>query len=424
MDDQTVSSAEQEMNSSLKGAAGEADSFMDAEPSAPTLTFGSDASLDLQTTAASAVASVKGAAIDDSMLSETEKKQVSDFSKQINLSDTNSILQYGAGTQKKMADFSNAALESVKTRDLGEVGSMLTGVIGTLKDFDAEKESEGGFFGLFKKPEKKLTEMKSKYDKVSVNVDKVSSALQQHQILLMKDVAMMDKMYANNLAYYKELTMYILAGKKKLDDVRSSQLPALKKKAKDSGLPEDAQAARDLEEQINRFEKKVHDLELTRMVSIQTAPQIRMIQSNDTMMTEKIQSTLVNTIPLWKNQMVLALGIEDSTRAAKAENEVTEMTNKLLTQNADKLKQATIETAQASERGIVDMETLKHTNESLISTLDEVSKIQEDGRQKRAQAEVELQKLEGDLKTKLLSMQNGTEAPADENVIDSTATEE
>ena len=424
MDDQTFSSAEQEMNSSLKGAAGEADSFMDAEPSAPTLTFGSDASLDLQTTAASAVASVKGAAIDDSMLSETEKKQVSDFSKQINLSDTNSILQYGAGTQKKMADFSNAALESVKTRDLGEVGSMLTGVIGTLKDFDAEKESEGGFFGLFKKPEKKLTEMKSKYDKVSVNVDKVSSALQQHQILLMKDVAMMDKMYANNLAYYKELTMYILAGKKKLDDVRSSQLTALKKKAKDSGLPEDAQAARDLEEQINRFEKKVHDLELTRMVSIQTAPQIRMIQSNDTMMTEKIQSTLVNTIPLWKNQMVLALGIEDSTRAAKAENEVTEMTNKLLTQNADKLKQATIETAQASERGIVDMETLKHTNESLISTLDEVSKIQEDGRQKRAQAEVELQKLEGDLKTKLLSMQNGTEAPADENVIDSTATEE
>ncbi|MCI1721698.1 MAG: toxic anion resistance protein [Lachnospiraceae bacterium] len=424
MDDQTFSSAEQEMNSSLKGAAGEADSLMEAEPSAPTLTFGSDASLDLQTTASSAVASVKGAAIDDSMLSETEKKQVSDFSKQINLSDTNSILQYGAGTQKKMADFSNAALESVKTRDLGEVGSMLTGVIGTLKDFDAEKESEGGFFGLFKKPEKKLTEMKSKYDKVSVNVDKVSSALQQHQILLMKDVAMMDKMYANNLAYYKELTMYILAGKKKLDDVRSSQLPALKKKAKDSGLPEDAQAARDLEEQINRFEKKVHDLELTRMVSIQTAPQIRMIQSNDTMMTEKIQSTLVNTIPLWKNQMVLALGIEDSTRAAKAENEVTEMTNKLLTQNADKLKQATIETAQASERGIVDMETLKHTNESLISTLDEVSKIQEDGRQKRAQAEVELQKLEGDLKTKLLSMQNGTDAPADENVIDSTATEE
>ncbi|MCI1726364.1 MAG: toxic anion resistance protein [Lachnospiraceae bacterium] len=424
MDDQTFSSAEQEMNSSLKGAAGEADSLMEAEPSAPTLTFGSDASLDLQTTASSAVASVKGAAIDDSMLSETEKKQVSDFSKQINLSDTNSILQYGAGTQKKMADFSNAALESVKTRDLGEVGSMLTGVIGTLKDFDAEKESEGGFFGLFKKPEKKLTEMKSKYDKVSVNVDKVSSALQQHQILLMKDVAMMDKMYANNLAYYKELTMYILAGKKKLDDVRSSQLPAMKKKAKDSGLPEDAQAARDLEEQINRFEKKVHDLELTRMVSIQTAPQIRMIQSNDTMMTEKIQSTLVNTIPLWKNQMVLALGIEDSTRAAKAENEVTEMTNKLLTQNADKLKQATIETAQASERGIVDMETLKHTNESLISTLDEVSKIQEDGRQKRAQAEVELQKLEGDLKTKLLSMQNGTDAPADENVIDSTATEE
>lgn len=417
--DDSLRNAEQAMGAAQAPEA----PVLDAVPT-PTLTFGSDAGLDIQTAGTTAVNSVKDAAIDDSMLSDVEKKQVSDFSKQINLSDTNSILQYGAGTQKKMADFSNSALENVKTHDLGQVGDMLTGVIGTLRDFDADKESGGGFFGLFKKPEKKLTEMKAKYDKASVNVDKVTEALQQHQILLMKDVALMDKMYANNLSYYKELTMYILAGKKKLEDVKARELPALKNKASQSGLPEDAQAARDLEDQINRFEKKIHDLELTRMVSIQTAPQIRMIQSNDTLMTEKIQSTIVNTIPLWKNQMVLALGIEDSTRAAKAENAVTEMTNKLLTENADKLKQATIETAQASERGIVDMETLKHTNESLISTLDEVTKIQEDGRQKRAQAEVELQKLEGDLKAKLLSMQPGAGSAEDQNVIDSTATEE
>ena len=339
------------------------------------------------------------------MLTEAEKKQVIDFSKQINLADTNSIIQYGSGTQQKMANFSDSALQNVKAHDLGEVGDMLTSVVVQLKEFDPNHE-EGGFFNkMFKKPGKKMTEMKAQYDKASVNVNKVSEALQKHQVLLMKDVALMDKMYASNLTYYKELTMYILAGKRKLEEAKSVDLPAAKAKAQASGLAEDAQAARDLEEQINRFEKKLHDLELTRMVSIQTAPQIRMIQNNDTLMVEKIQSTLVNTIPLWKNQMVLAMGIEDSTRAAKAEKEVTDMTNKLLTANAEKLKQATIETAEASERGVVEMETLIHTNESLISTLDEVARIQTEGCEKRAAAEVELQRLEGELKSKLLSMQ-------------------
>ncbi len=376
---------------------------------APQLIFGS---VPEQAASLPAAQSTDTAVIDDSMLTDAEKKQVLDFSKQINLADTNSILQYGAGTQKKMADFSDAALQSVKTRNLGEVGDLLTGVISNLQDFDPDREEGGGFFGFFRKPEKKLTELKTKYDKASVNVEKVAKALQGHQILLMKDVATMDKMYTSNLSYYKELTMYILAGKRKLEDTKKTELAAAKSRAEQTGLPEDAQAARDLEDQCNRFEKKIHDLELTRMVAIQTAPQIRMIQGNDTMMVEKIQSTIVNTIPLWKNQMVLALGIEDSTNAAKAEAAVTDMTNKLLTQNADKLKQATIETAQASERGIVDMETLKHTNESLISTLDEVQKIQADGREKRAQAEVELQKLESDLKQKLLSMQPSGSADA------------
>lgn len=344
--------------------------------------------------------------IDDSMLSDAEKKQVEQFSKQINLADTNVIIQYGAGTQKKMADFSDSALENVKTHDLGEVGNMLTGVISSLKEVEPDAE-EGGFFRqLFKKPGKRMTEMRAKYDKASANVENVSKALQEHQVVLQKDIAVMDKMYATNLTYYKELTMYILAGKRRLEEAVNAELPAAKEKAEKSGLAEDAQAARDLEEQITRFEKKLYDLELTRMVSIQTAPQIRMIQSNDTMMVEKIQSTIVNTIPLWKNQMVLAMGIEDSTRAAKAQAEVTEMTNKLLQSNAEKLKAATVETAQASERGIVDMETLRHTNETLISTLDEVARIQSEGREKRAQAEAELQTMENELKTKLLNMRN------------------
>ena len=343
--------------------------------------------------------------IDDSMLSESEKQQVAQFSKQINLADTNVIIQYGSGTQKKMADFSDTALENVKTRDLGEVGDMLTSVITNLKEVDPDAEEEGGFFRqLFKKPGKKMTELRAKYDTASANVEKVSRALQEHQVTLQKDIAIMDKMYTTNLTYYKELTMYILAGKAKLEEAVNTDLPAAKAKAEQSGLAEDAQAARDLEEQINRFEKKLYDLQLTRMVSIQTAPQIRMIQSNDTMMVEKIQSTIVNTIPLWKNQMVLAMGIEDSTRAAKAQAEVTDVTNKLLQSNADKLKQATIETAQASERGIIDMETLKHTNETLISTLDEVARIQSEGREKRAQAEAELQGMEEELKHRLLNM--------------------
>ena len=377
-----------------------------AEAPAPSLVFGEAPKAEaIELSLENKPEQVEKAVIDDSMLTEAEKKQVNDFAKQINLADTNSIIQYGSGTQQKMANFSDSALQNVKSHDLGEVGDMLTNVVVQLKEFDPNAE-EGGFFSkMFKKPGKKMTEMKAQYDKASVNVNKVSEALQKHQVLLMKDVALMDKMYASNLTYYKELTMYILAGKKKLEEARAVDLPAAKAKAEASGLAEDAQAARDLEEQINRFEKKLHDLELTRMVSIQTAPQIRMIQNNDTLMVEKIQSTLVNTIPLWKNQMVLAMGIEDSTRAAKAEKEVTDMTNKLLTANAEKLKQATIETAEASERGVVDMETLIHTNESLISTLDEVARIQSEGREKRAAAEGELQRLEGDLKNKLLSLQ-------------------
>ena len=346
------------------------------------------------------------AVIDDSILTAAEKKQVEDFSKQINLADTNSILQYGAGTQKKMSDFSDTALQSVRARDLGQVGSMLTGVVDQLREFTPESEKESGFLGgLFKKPKRRADQMKDKYDSASANVEKVAKALKDHQIVLMKDIATLDKMYASNLAYYKELTMYIIAGKLKIEAVKNGPLAEARKKAELSGLPEDAQAVKDLEDQINRFEKKIYDLELTRTISIQTAPQIRLIQSSDTMMVEKIQSTLVNTIPLWKNQMVLALGIEDATKAANAQAAVTEMTNKLLQANADKLKMATIETAQASERGIVDLETLKHTNEALISTLDEVAKIQAEGREKRAQAEVELAGLEKDLKDRLLSMQ-------------------
>jgi uncharacterized protein YaaN involved in tellurite resistance len=282
---------------------------------------------------------------------------------------------------------------------------MLTGVISDLKSFNPGEEEKGGLFGLFKKQGKKLEEIKAGYDKASVNVDKVAQALQQHQITLLKDVDMLDKMYVSNLKYYKQLSMYIAAGKKKIADVREKDLPAAKLKAEQSGLAEDAQAAKDLEDQLTRFEKKIYDLELTRAVALQTAPQIRMIQNNDTIMVEKIQSTIVNTIPLWKNQMVLALGLNDSLQAAKAENEVTNMTNQLLMQNAAKLKQTTIETAKASERGIVDIETLKKTNESLITTLDEVAKIQTEGRAKRAQAESDLQSMEDELKHKLLTMQ-------------------
>ena len=374
----------------------------------PQLVFGAEPEYapaeEVKPVEAKPVQSAAEAIVNNDILSEAEKKAVQQLQKQINISDTNAILQYGVGTQKKMSEFSDAALQTVRTRDLGEVGDMLTGVISNLESFNTEDKNEGGFFGLFKKPKKKIIEMQAEYDKANNNVERVAKALQAHQVTLMKDIATLDKMYASNLGYYKELTMYILAGKAKIEEIANTELAAKRAKAEKSGLSEDAQAVKDLEDQINRFEKKIHDLELTRMIAIQTAPQIRLIQSSDTMMVEKIQSTLVNTIPLWKNQMVLALGIEDSTKAARAEAAVTEMTNKLLTANAEKLKQATIETAQASERGIVDMETLRKTNESLISTLDEVARIQSEGREKRAAAETELLQLEKDLKEKLLNM--------------------
>lgn len=340
---------------------------------------------------------------DDTMLSEEERRMVEQFTNQIDLHNSNIILQYGAGTQKKMADFSEKALINVQTKDLGEIGELITGVVTELKGFDAEEEK--GFLGFFKKSTQKLSVLKTKYDKAEANVNKIVKVLEGHQVQLMKDSAILDKMYEQNKVYFKELSMYILAGKRKLEQVRSTELAALVEKARISGLPEDAQEANDLEALCNRFEKKIHDLELTRMISIQTAPQIRLVQNNDTIMVEKIQSTIVNTIPLWKSQMVLAMGVEHSAQAAAAQREVTDLTNELLKKNAEKLKIATIETARESERGIVDMETLRITNESLISTLDEVMRIQKEGKEKRREAEQEIQRLEGELKTKLLQIQ-------------------
>ena len=365
----------------------------------PTLTF--DVPEEQQEPAVQAVQAQEEKPLDDSVLTEEERKMVEEFSEKIDLNNSNAILQYGAATQKKMADFSETALENVKTKDLGEVGDLLTNVVTELKSFDVQEE-EKGFLGLFKKPSNKISAMKVKYDRADVN--KICQVLEDHQIQLMKDIAILDKMYDLNLTYFKELSMYILAGKKKLQKVQREELPLLMAKAKQSGLPEDAQAARDMESLCSRFEKKIHDLELTRMISIQTAPQIRLVQSSDTVMVEKIQSTVVNTIPLWKSQMVIALGVAHSTQAAKAQQEVTDMTNELLRRNADTLKTATIESAKAAERGIVDIETLKHTNESLISTLDEVMKIQTEGREKRRAAEAELQSMENQLKSKLLEI--------------------
>lgn len=341
--------------------------------------------------------------LDDGMLSEEEKAMVASFSEQIDLTNSTMILQYGAGTQKKMADFSETALENVKTKDLGEIGGLLTNVVTELKAFD-EEESKG-FLGIFKKTSNKLESMKAKYAKAENNVNEICEVLEGHQVQLLKDVAVLDKMYELNLTYYKELTMYILAGKKKLQEVRSTELKQLVEKAAMTGLAEDAQAAKDLDDMCNRFEKKLHDLELTRAISMQTAPQIRMVQSNDTIMVEKIQSTVVNTIPLWKSQMVIALGVEHSIQAAEAQRQVTDVTNELLKKNAEKLKLASVETAKESERGIVDIETLKATNENLISTLDEVMKIQQEGRIKRQEAEAEMQRMEGALKQKLLEIQ-------------------
>lgn len=343
--------------------------------------------------------------MDDSILNDAERAQVAAFSNQIDLTDSAVILQYGAGTQQKMADFSQKALDNVRTQDLGEIGNLLNGVVKELRDFD-EKDEEKGFFGFFKKSANKIEDMKARYDKTEVTVSKISNALEAHQVQLLKDSSMLDQMYQMNLGYFKELTMYVLAGKQKLQETENGRLEELREKAQRTGLAEDAQEANDLQGACERFEKKLHDLELTRTIAMQTAPQIRMIQSNDTMMAEKIQSTLVNTIPLWKSQMVLALGVEHSTQAAKAQRAVSDMTNELLQKNAAMLKQATVETAKESQRGIVDMETLKQTNESLISTLDEVMNIQAEGRQKRQEAEVELAKMEQDLKTKLLDVRN------------------
>jgi len=347
--------------------------------------------------------------MDETILTEEERKMVDEFAKQIDLTNSGLVLQYGAGTQKKMADFSESALENVKSKDLGEVGELLSGVVKELKSFDEEEEK--GFFGIFKKASNKIESMKVKYAKAETNVNEIVKVLESHQVQMLKDVALLDKMYELNLTYFKELSMYILAGKKKLEEARSTQLAELMAKAEQTGLPEDAQAAKDSRyfdliryKRADRFEKKLHDLELTRMISIQTAPQIRLVQNNDTLMVEKIQSTIVNTIPLWKSQMVLALGVEHSTQAAAAQRQVTDMTNELLRKNAEKLKIATTETAKESERGIVDIETLKATNETLISTLDEVMAIQKEGREKRQAAEAELKVMEQDLKTKLLEI--------------------
>ncbi len=341
--------------------------------------------------------------MDDKLLSDEEKKAVEEFSHKINIRDTNMILQYGAAAQKSVAGFSESALNNVRSKDLGEVGQDLSQLVVELKGF-GEGEEKKGFMGLFKKAGNRLETMKAQYSKVEANVDKIAQSLEQHQITLLKDVAMFDQMYELNLKYYKELTMYILAGKKRLEEVRTGELEELRLKAEKSGLAEDAQAYNDLVNLCNRFEKKIHDLELTRMVSVQMGPQTRLLQNNDTLMIEKIQSSLVNTIPLWKSQMVLALGMEHSRQATAAQNAVTEMTNELLRKNADTLKMGTINTAKEAERSIVDIETLQHTNEQLISTLDEVARIQKEGAEKRKAAEVELGRIEGELKQKLLEL--------------------
>ena len=346
-------------------------------------------------------------AIAEPVLTEAEKQMVAEFADKIDVENTAQILQYGAGAQKKMADFSDAALENVRTQELGEVGELITGVVGELKGFDAEEKK--GFLGLFRKQADKLETMKVRYAKAEVNVARISDALQQHQVRLLKDSAVLDKMYAQNLAYFRELTMYILAGKKKLEEVRRGKLQELEARAKASGLAEDAQAARDLADKLMRFEKKIHDLELTRAISIQMAPQIRLIQNNNSMMVEKIQTTMMNTIPLWRNQMVLALGIAHSTEAAQAQRQVTDITNALLRQNAEKLRMASVETAKEAERGIVDIETLTATNAQLIQTFDDVMKIQAEGRAKRLAAEAEMARMENELKQKLLQISAGAQ---------------
>ena len=336
------------------------------------------------------------------VLTPEEQKMVADFAAKIDITDPNIVLQYGAGSQQKIANFSDSALANVRNKDRGEIGDMISSLVGELKDFDEEENK--GFLGFFKRQGNKIEQLKSKYDKAEVSVEKIAEGLEGHQVRLMKDVAVLDQLYNVNLANFKELSMYILAGKQKLKEVQETTLPALVEKAQKSGLPEDTQAANDMASMCNRFEKKIHDLELTRAISLQMAPQIRLIQNNDTVMSEKIQTTLVNTIPLWKSQMVIALGLAHSQEAIKAQQQVTDLTNELLKKNAEALKVSTIETAKASERGIVDIETLKETNETLISTLDEVLQIQNDGRAKRREAEAELSRIENELKNKLIEM--------------------
>ena len=377
------------------------DSLDDMLKEGPSLTF----DIEEKAPETAVVETAKPESAPQIKLSPEEERLVEEFSSKIDISNSQAVLTYGVGSQKKIAEFSENALERVKTKDLGEIGDMLAGVVGEIRSLEIDEEDKG-FFGLFKKSGNKLANMKAKYDKVEVNVNNISKALEDHQVTLMKDVLMLDKMYELNMNYYKELSMYIMAGKKRLERANNIELPELIKKADESGLPEDTQKAKDFSQMINRFEKKIHDLELTKTVSLQMAPQIRLIQNNDSMMSDKIQSTIVNTIPLWKNQMVIAIGLKHSTDAAKAQRAVSDMTNELLKKNAETLKAATIETAKESERGIIDIETLKSTNKTLISTFDEVIKIQDEGRKKRKEAEAELRNIENEMRTKLLEISN------------------
>ena len=375
---------------------------LDAAPAAPTLTL--DPAADEKVIAESKIATP--VQVEDTPLSPEEQKMVNDFAEKIDITNSQMVLQYGAASQKKLSDFSETALSRVKTKDMGETGELITNLISELQGFDATTEQPKGIFGFFKKTSNSIEQLKTRYDSADKNVERIKAQLEDHQVTLMKDITMLDKMYELNLVYFKELTMYILAGKKKLAEVRANDLKAAQEKAQRTQLPEDAQAARDLADLCDRFEKKLYDLELTRNVSIQMGPQIRLIQSNDTMMAEKIQTTIVNTIPLWKNQMVLALGIAHSQQAMQAERAVTDATNELLKKNAATLKQGTIEIAKESERGIVDIETLQQTNKQLIETLDELNKIRADGKAKRANAEQELGRIEGELRQKMLEINN------------------
>uniref|UniRef100_UPI00402A2857 toxic anion resistance protein n=1 Tax=Gemmiger formicilis TaxID=745368 RepID=UPI00402A2857 len=375
---------------------------LDADPAAPTLTL--DPAADEKVIAESKKATP--VQVEDTPLSPEERKMVNDFAEKIDITNSQMVLQYGAASQKKLSDFSETALSRVKTKDMGETGELITNLISELQGFDATTEQPKGIFGFFKKTSNSIEQLKTRYDSADKNVERIKAQLEDHQVTLMKDITMLDKMYELNLVYFKELTMYILAGKKKLAEVRANDLKAAQEKAQRTQLPEDAQAARDLADLCDRFEKKLYDLELTRNVSIQMGPQIRLIQSNDTMMAEKIQTTIVNTIPLWKNQMVLALGIAHSQQAMQAERAVTDATNELLKKNAATLKQGTIEIAKESERGIVDIETLQQTNKQLIETLDELNKIRADGKAKRANAEQELGRIEGELRQKMLEINN------------------